>query len=105
MATVLVTGAQLQCGHGPITVNSSAVLRVGGHPVLRESDFAQADFKACAASTPPGKCTKFGPFTAGLSTVLQVGGERVVLATADAAITPGGKLLVTQPGQTVLDAK
>ncbi|MCM6771968.1 DUF4280 domain-containing protein [Nocardia sp. CDC159] len=105
MAKVVVVGAQLVCGHGPIAVSSNSILTVGGHPVLVRTDLPKADFKACTAATPPGKCTTLGPLTAGVSTVLKVGGQPVVLQTAAAVIAPGGKLGVPDPGQTILEAR
>ncbi|MFF0492151.1 hypothetical protein ACFYTQ_24235 [Nocardia sp. NPDC004068] len=101
MAPVLVVGAVLSCGHGPITVKSNAILTVAGQPVLLADDArSQAAFK-CSLSTP---CTAFGPFE-GLSTVLTVRGQRVLLTTTTAKTLPNGSLIITAPGQTVLVAK
>ncbi|RDI68164.1 hypothetical protein [Nocardia pseudobrasiliensis] len=106
MAQVLVVGAVMTCSHAPIHVTGSTVLKVAGQPVLVESDFTTAVFDCAAPS--PGPCKKLGPITAGLSTVLRVGGKAVVLSSA-VAVTLGsgtsGKLTVTDPGQTILDAK
>ncbi|MFI6041865.1 hypothetical protein ACIA8C_09535 [Nocardia sp. NPDC051321] len=104
MAQVLTTDAVLNCGHGKIAVSSSAALHVSGNPVLLQGDFATAKF-ACANSTPPGPCNAFAAFTAGVSTVLKVNGQPVMLASAKALIAPKGDLVVTSPGQTILDAK
>lgn len=109
MAKVLTTASQLTCKHLPITVSSSAVLKVGGNPVLLKADFDSATFKCTTVTAAGGPCKKLAPFTAGISTVLKVGGKPVVLADAkaltDATAANGGEFTVVDPGQTILDAK
>lgn len=109
MAKVLVTSSTLTCGHAPLTVSSSAVLKVNGSPVLVVGDFAAAKLTCTTVTSAGGPCKQLLAFTAGVSTVLKVGGQAVVLASAaaltDASAANGGTFTVGAAGQTILDSK
>lgn len=74
MASVLTTASVVQCPHlAPFTLTSAALLRVGGHPVVRSIDIVGA-VVTCPASSPCVKITEFQT-----SAILQDGSFPVVL--------------------------
>jgi hypothetical protein len=112
VTTVLVQGAVLNCGHAPrppgpapapgdfVAVPSQTALTVGGRPVLLQDDIKTAT---------PGPPCPLQPPCAAIATVvpapspLTVDGAAVADDGLVAVTDKGGKVVVVDTGQTILD--
>ncbi|MFI9155490.1 hypothetical protein [Streptomyces sp. NPDC053367] len=116
---VLTTASTITCGNGLpegalpppvtpglVTITSTAVLKVDGHPVLRRADITSATAINCLAPSPAKKCTRVMTVTAGESTKLRTGGLAVMLdslvGTTDGTLSPAPNGLGATGGQTTL---
>jgi hypothetical protein len=91
MPKVVTTASQIECAHGgtvKVTASQSK-LKVGGNPVLVETDMLTATVSGCKTPVtppPPGPtqkpCLKVLSMNAGAATKLAVDGIPVVLDTA-----------------------
>jgi hypothetical protein len=91
MAGVLTEGSDVKCGHDPgkASPSSSALLKVGGKGVLRESE-VKTSVSGCgtvnrsptqADPTTDLKCSSITAVTGGKATKLMAGGNPVILDT------------------------
>jgi len=104
MATVLNTGAVVQCQHqAPLVILSPSQtrLRVDGLPALVQTDLTAAKFVGCQNKPP---CVTVQTIDQGLATRLRVGTDPVVLNGVRGTTQSQASWSVTSSSSTSMEA-